>query len=305
MNLVEVSEVRQFIGSEVKKTYQDSQVVIVPIPYEATTTYRKGCEKGPDALIDASDQLELYDEELQKEVGLELGIYTYPSIADTRQDPSMTAEKMLQETTEVVKKLIQDQKFAIAIGGEHAITTGVVQAYRETLTEAFTVVQIDAHGDMRYSYHDSLHNHACVMRRVLEMGLPTLPVAIRSICQEEAELIKEKQIPVVWDRDIASQPDWIETAISRITTPKVFITIDVDGIDPSLMPAVGTPEPGGLSWYGLLRFLRRVFETHEVIGCDVMELAPLEESVVSEFTAAKLVYKLIGYYGLSRELAAK
>jgi agmatinase len=297
----EVAEVKQFIGSEVKKTYQDSHVVIVPIPYEATTTYRKGCEKGPDALIEASDQLELYDEELQKEVGLELGIYTYESIADTRKDPTITPEAMLEETTKVVKQLIQDQKFVIAIGGEHAITTGVVQAYRETLAETFTVVQIDAHGDMRYIYHGSLHNHACVMRRILEMGLPTLPVAIRSICQEEADLIKEKQIPVVWDRDIASKPDWIEMAISRIETPKVFITIDVDGIDPCLIPAVGTPEPGGLSWYELLKFLRRVFETHEVIGCDLMELAPLEESVVSEFTSAKLVYKLIGYYGLSRK----
>ncbi|MBD2624671.1 agmatinase, partial [Microcystis flos-aquae FACHB-1344] len=161
--------------------------------------------------------------------------------------------------------------------------------------EPFTVVQIDAHGDMRFEYEGSHHNHACVMRRVLEMGLPTLPVGIRAICREEAELIAKQQIPVIWDRDIAGDPNWIEKAIAKITTEKVFLTIDVDGIDPALIPGVGTPEPGGLSWHQTLGFLRRLFQTHQVIGCDVMELAPISDSVVSEFTTAKLIYKLIGY----------
>jgi agmatinase len=158
------------------------------------------------------------------------------------------------------------------------------------------VVQIDAHGDMRHEFEGSLHNHACVMRRVLEMGLPTLPVGIRAICKEEAELIKAQEIPVIWAREMAFDPDWIEKAIAQIKTPKVFITIDVDGIDPSLIPGVGTPEPGGMGWHETLRFLRRIFETHEVIGCDVMELAPVMDSVVSEFSTAKLIYKLIGYH---------
>jgi agmatinase len=153
---------------------------------------------------------------------------------------------------------------------------------------------------MRHEYEGSLHNHACVMRRVLEMGLPTLPVGIRSICKEEALLIEKQQIPVVWARDIANDADWIEKAIAKITTPKVFITIDVDGIDPSLIPGVGTPEPGGIDWYSILKFMRRIFETHQVIGCDVMELAPIVDSVVSEFTSAKLVYKLIGYQALTQ-----
>ena len=156
--------------------------------------------------------------------------------------------------------------------------------------------------DLRHSYEDSIYNHACVMRRVVDMGLPTLQVGIRSLCSEEAQLIRETDsINVIWAQDIAMQPDWIDRAIAKIPTRNVFITVDLDGIDPSLMPGVGTPEPGGLSWYGLLTFLRRVFERHTVLGCDVMELAPLGESVVSEFVAAKLTYKLIAYQAIAQQ----
>ncbi|WP_043997768.1 agmatinase [Microcystis aeruginosa] len=285
----------QFLGSEAIASYATAKAVILPIPYEATTTYRKGCETGPAAVITASQQLEAYDEELKRETCLEVGIYTHDAIADTRQQPQLSAEEMLAVTTATVSRLIADDKFVVAVGGEHAITTGVVQAYRQALSDPFTVVQIDAHGDMRFEYEGSLHNHACVMRRVLEMGLLTLPVGIRAICREEAELIAKQQIPVIWDRDIAGDPNWIEKAIAKITTEKVFLTIDVDGIDPALIPGVGTPEPGGLSWHQTLNFLRRLFQTHQVIGCDVMELAPISDSVVSEFTTAKLIYKLIGY----------
>jgi agmatinase len=296
MLLQTLPTIKQFLGSEAETPYAIAQAVILPIPYEVTTTYRKGCEHGPDAVLEASDQLEAYDEELQQETCHEVGIYTCPNVADTRANPDLTAEEMLAETTATVTQLIQDQKFVVGIGGEHAITTGIVRAYQQAMEESFTVVQIDAHGDMRYEFEGSLHNHACIMRRVLEMGLPTLPVGIRAICKEEAELIKAKEIPVIWAREMAFDPDWIEKAIQQIKTPKVFITIDVDGIDPSLIPGVGTPEPGGMGWHETLRFLRRVFETHEVIGCDVMELAPVVDSVVSEFSTAKLIYKLIGYH---------
>ncbi len=287
--------VRQFLGSEVITSYESAEVVILPIPFEATTTYRKGCENGPLALIEASDQLECYDDELQQEICFKRRIYTYPAIADTRNHREVSLEEMLQITTDTVAKLIADGKFVIALGGEHGITTGIVRAYQQAIQEPFTVVQIDAHGDLRYEYEGSIHNHACVMHRILEMGLPSLPVGIRSLCRQEAELIKEKQIPVVWGWDIATDADWIEKALAKITTSKVFLTIDLDGIDPSLIPGVGTPEPGGLDWYNLLKFLRSLFNKYDVIGCDVMELAPITDSVVSEFTAAKLVYKLINY----------
>ncbi len=289
---------QQFISSEAQSTYAEAKVVILPIPYEATTTYRKGCEHGPNAILEASDQLEAYDNELQQETCLTTRIYTYNSIADTIKNPHLTAEEMLEVTTKTISDLVRDGKFVIALGGEHAITEGVVKAYHQILSEPFTVVQIDAHGDMRHSFEGSIYNHACVMRRVLDMGLPTLPVGIRSICKEEADLIKAQQISVIWARDIYYDADWINKAINKITTEKVFITIDLDGLDPSLLPGVGTPEPGGLNWYELTKFLKEVFMNHQVIGCDVMELAPTSDSVVSEFTAAKLVYKLIGYLSL-------
>lgn len=290
-----LSDVRQFLGSEATTPYEESKVVILPIPYEATTTYRKGCETGPEALLIASDQLEAYDEELDREPCLEVGIFTCPAIADTRLQPSLTAEQMLEEVGATVTQLLDDGKFVIAVGGEHAITSGVVRAYQKSLREPFTVVQIDAHGDLRNEYEGSLHNHACVMRRIVEMGLPTLSVGIRSICREEARLIREKKLPIIWARDIDRDGQWIEAAIAQIETDKVFLTIDVDGIDPSLIPGVGTPEPGGLGWYDTLCFLRRLCESRTAIGCDVMELAPVQDSVVSEFTTAKLIYKLIGY----------
>ncbi|MGF1477912.1 MAG: agmatinase [Cyanophyceae cyanobacterium] len=289
---------RQFLGSEVETAYGAAKAVILPIPYEATTTYRRGCQHGPAALLTASDQLEAYDEELERETCFEIGIHTHAAIADTRPGP-VAAQDMLQITSQTVSRLLAEQKFVIAIGGEHSITAAVVAAYQQE-HGPFTVIQIDAHGDLRHEYEGSIYNHACVMRRIVDLELPTLPVGIRSICLEEAQLIKKHQIPVVWAREIATNPDWIEAAIARIATDKVFITIDVDGIDPSLLPGVGTPEPGGLTWYALLKFLHRLHQTHQVIGCDVMELAPVVDSVVSEFTAAKLVYKLIGYQGMSR-----
>lgn len=288
-----------FLGSDVAASYDDARVVILPIPYEATTTYRRGCENGPDAILEASQQVEYYDEELDWETCRDIGIYTSPAIADTRNGSSVSDQQMLQVTQETVSKLIADGKFAIALGGEHSITTGVVEAYRKAYAgEAFTVIQIDAHGDLRHEYEGSIHNHACVMRRIVDMNLPTVQIGIRAICKEEADLIKEKNLTVFRAREIAIQPDWIEKAIAAIPTQKVFLTIDLDGIDPTLIPGVGTPEPGGLTWYGVITFLRRVFESHQVIGCDVMELAPVEDSVVSEFTAAKLVYKLIGYQAM-------
>ncbi|WP_017714977.1 agmatinase [Kamptonema formosum] len=290
-----------FIGSEVQSTYDQARVAILPIPYEATTTYRRGCQNGPAAILDASQQLECYDEELDREIAEEVRIYTLPPVADTRNGQKVTSEEMLRVTQEAVLEQIAGGKFVIALGGEHSITQGVVGAYRQAYgDEPFTVVQIDAHGDLRHEYEGSIYNHACVMRRIVGMGLPTLQIGIRSICKEEADLIKEKQLPVIRARDIVTQPDWMERALASIQTKRVFFTIDLDGLDPTLIPGVGTPEPGGLNWYSLTAFLRRVFDSHEVIGCDVMELAPVVDSVVSEFTAAKLVYKLIGYQALAQ-----
>ncbi len=288
-----------FLGSEVAAPYDKAQAVILPIPYEATTTYRQGCKQGPAAILAASQQVEYYDDELDQEVW-PIGLYTHPAIADTQNGRPIAAEAMLQVTQETVQRLIQDGKFVIALGGEHSITAGIVAAYRQASPDqTFTVVQIDAHGDLRQEYEGSIHNHACVMRRIVDLGLPTVQIGIRSLCQAEADLIKAKQLKVFRAQEIATQPDWIKRALASISTGRVFLTIDLDGIDPGLLPGVGTPEPGGLSWFALLSFLRQLFAAHQVIGCDVMELAPVNDSVVSEFTAAKLVYKLIGYHAMT------
>jgi agmatinase len=289
-----------FLGADFATDYGRAQVVILPIPYEATTTYRRGCEHGPDAILDASQQVEVYDDDLDREVW-EVGVWTHGAIADTRNGQKVSSQEMLDTVQQTVYRLIQDGKFVISLGGEHSITTGVVEAYRQANPgEAFTVVQIDAHGDLRHEYEGSIYNHACVMKRIVDMGLPTLQVGIRSICKEESDLIKEKQLAVIRAREIATQADWMERAWASIQTEKVFITVDLDGIDPTLIPGVGTPEPGGLHWYALLTFLEYIFNTHDVLGCDVMELAPVSDSVVSEFTAAKLVYKLIGYQAIAK-----
>lgn len=283
-------------------TYTDpdqTEVVIVPVPYEATTTYRKGCQHGPKAMLTASDQLEYYDVELGQEVCFQVGIGIHGAIADSQTHPNLAPEQMVTVVAQGILPLLQAGKFVITLGGEHGITAGVVAAYQQHFPEPFTVVQIDAHGDLRHSYMDSIYNHACVMRRVVDLGIPTVPVAIRSVCREEVDLIAEQNISVIWDHQRVKQENWIEDAIAQISTENVFITIDLDGFDPALIPGVGTPQPGGLSWSEGTQFLRQLFTQKNVIGCDVMELAPLTESVVSEFVATKLVYKLIGYHALA------
>jgi agmatinase len=289
-----------FLGPDVAADYDTARVVILPIPYEATTTYRRGCENGPAAILDASQQVEYYDDDHDRE-WWPVGLYTHEAIADTRNGHYISSQEMLTEVQNTVAQLIADGKFVISLGGEHSITTGIVAAYRQAHPrEPFTVVQIDAHGDLRNEYEGSIHNHACVMRRIVDMGLPTVQIGIRSICKEEADLIRERQLTVIRAREIALKPDWMQRALAAIQTQKVFLTIDLDGIDPTLIPGVGTPEPGGLNWFSLLTFLEQVFQNHEVLGCDVMELAPITDSVVSEFTAAKLVYKLVGYQAVAQ-----
>lgn len=288
-----------FLGHDLQGDYDAAQVVILPIPYEATTTYRQGCQYGPESILLASHQVEIYDDELEREIGEEIAIYTHGAIADTRSQP-IPDTTMLEVTRNTVSKLIADGKFVVALGGEHSITGPIVEAYLAAYPEPFTVIQIDAHGDLRHEYEGSIYNHACVMRRVVDMGLPTVQIGIRSVCKEEAELIKAKQLPIIWARDIANQPDWMERVFASITTKKVFLTIDLDGIDPTLIPGVGTPEPGGLTWFGLLNMLQRLFNDYDVIGSDIMELAPIVDSVVSQFTAAKLLYKLVGYQAVAK-----
>ena len=266
-------------------SYKNSKVAVLPFPYEKTTCYIKGTEKGPAAIIKASTQMELYDEELGNI--FEIGLCTLePLKVDDKP------EVMVNIVHETVRKLLEDNKFVVTLGGEHSITSGIVKAFKEKHSN-LSVLQIDAHADLREDFDDTKYSHACAMRRTVEI-CPIVQVGIRSLSFEEAEFIKKDKLKIFWAKDIVRNDDWFDDAISRLSKD-VYITIDLDGFDPSIMPSVGTPEPGGLGYYQVLRFLKRVCEERNVVGFDVVELCPNERDVSSDFTAARLIYNLIGY----------
>jgi agmatinase len=264
-----------------------AQVVILPIPYEQTTTYGTGTKEGPQALIDASRHMELYDEELDYEV-YQVGIHTLRELATVASGP----QAMLERITEVARELLDHGKFVVGLGGEHTISVGLVRAYAERFP-ALSVLQFDAHGDLRDSYQGTPYNHASVLRRIWEI-VPAVQVGIRSLSREEAAWVKARQARLFFASEVVGSLS-IATAISDALTDDVYITICLDGLDPSIMPSVGTPEPGGLGWYDILRIVRRVAETRHIVGFDVVELFPIPGNIAPDFLAAKLVYKVLGY----------
>ena len=267
--------------------YDTSKAVILPIPYEKTTTYVKGTAKGPQAIINASRNMELYDEELDKEIS-DVGICTLnPLIID--KNP----EEMFNDVFENVKKLLDNNKFPVIIGGEHSITPGCIKAFSDSY-DNFSVLQMDAHTDLREEYNGTRFNHACAMKRSRDFIKNIVPVGIMSLCGEEADFIKNNKMKVFWAKDIFDNGEWEENAISNLSK-NVYITFDLDVLDPSIMPSTGTPEPGGLRYYPLLKFLKKVFENRNIVGFDVVELCPNENNVSPDFTAAKIIYKMIGY----------
>jgi agmatinase len=270
-----------------ESAFAQAQVVILPIPYEQTTTYGTGTKEGPQALIAASRHMELYDEELDYEV-YRVGIHTLRELETVASGP----QAMLERITDVTRELLGQGKFVIGLGGEHTISFGLVRAYAERFP-GLSVLQFDAHGDLRDSYQGTPYNHASVLRRILEL-VPAVQVGIRSLSREEAEWVKARQMRLFFASEVVGSPS-IATAISEALSEDVYITICLDGLDPSIMPAVGTPEPGGLGWYDILRIVRRVAETHRIVGFDVVELFPIPGNIAPDFLAAKLVYKVLGY----------
>ena len=267
--------------------YERSRVVIFPVPYDGTLSYRAGSRNGPSAIISASRALEFYDIELNASP-YEIGIHTTCELEPIMSSP----EDMIDEIERVSRKFIRDNKFLIMLGGEHSISTGVLRNLKNKY-KRLSVLQIDAHSDLRDTYEGTKYNHACVMRRIREL-CPAVQVGIRSMCEEEAIFIRQKNIRIFYAEEIRGRTDYIDDVLKGLTED-VYITIDLDGLDPSIMPAVGTPEPGGLLWYDTLNLLRKVFESRNVVGADVVELSPLPPDVSSDFLAAKLIYKLIGY----------
>ena len=270
--------------------YEKARFVIQQVPYEHTSSYLEGSAKGPAAILSASHFVEFYDEEMDCESFRKGGIATMEEMDfGTRVD-----EAAIQLIDDETSKLINDGKYVVSLGAEHTVTNGFVRAFKRKYPE-LAVLQIDAHSDLRESYHNNIYSHASVMKRIHDMEVPLVQIGIRAQCKEEADLIKSsKLINTFYAHQIRKDEHWMAKAIACL--PKdVYLTIDADGFDPSIMPAVGTAEPNGLFWSETLTFLRKVFEERNVIGFDVLECAPVEGSILSEYTLAKLVYRLIGY----------
>jgi agmatinase len=268
----------KFLDVEAKYCeYNAAKFVILPVPYEKTTTYGKGTKHGPAAILAASRQIETFDEELLQE--------TYK-----KGSCSVAGFLGLKSLPAALKKTVKANKIPIIIGGEHSITPVVVSALGEKYKD-LSVLQLDAHADLRNSYQGSNKSHACAMRRTLEI-CPVVQAGIRNISQEEYSYAKNRgQLRKI---HFAAKPISVNKILSQLS-PHVYITIDVDVFDPSLVPGTGTPEPGGLFWYQVLDILREVCKKKKVAGLDVVELAPIKGLPASDFTAAKLIYRLMGY----------
>jgi len=283
-------ESENFLGlSDDESRYEDARGVVVPVPWEATVSYGEGTGRGPAAILEASRYVELYDEVLREEPYRKGGIHTAPAVDVTQGDPAA----FLDELEGVAARLFADGKFPVFLGGEHSLTTAPVRAAKAAFHE-LSVLQLDAHGDLRESYEGTPWSHACVMRRVHELGVPAVPVGIRAVSVEEAEFVNDEDLPVFWSHRIAHGEEWMDTVLNTLTDT-VYVTFDVDFLDPSLIPATGTPEPGGSFWHETMRFLGYVFQEKNVVGMDVVELAPIEGLHAPDFVIARLVHRCLGY----------
>ena len=263
---------------------ETSKIVLIPVPYDGTSTWQKGADKGPKAFMEASENMELYDIETDSEV-YKNGIYLAEPVT-----LNATPEAMVDAVHQETKKYIKKNKFVTIIGGEHSVSIGTIRAFNEVF-QNLTVLHIDAHADLRKSYEGSTCNHACA---VYEASQKTnlIQVGVRSMdIQEKTVMDFDK---TYFAHEMATDDSWMDSAIDQMTD-NVFITFDLDAFDPSLLPSTGTPEPGGLFWYETLEFLKEVFLEKNVVGFDIVELCPNENEKSSDFLAAKLYYKMLSY----------
>ena len=261
-----------------------SKIVLIPVPYDGTSTWKKGADKGPQAFLDASENMELYDIETDSEV-YKQGVYLADAIIEN-SSPEAMVEAVHKET----KKYINRSKFVTVFGGEHSVSIGTIRAFNECFNN-ISVLHIDAHADLRKEYEGSSCNHACA---VYEANLNTnlVQVGIRSMDISEKRVMNPDK--VFFAQDMAENEDWMNDVLDQLTG-NVFITFDLDALDPSIMPSTGTPEPGGLLYYETLEFLKKVFTERNVVGFDMVELCPNPEEKSSDFLAAKLYYKMLSY----------
>jgi agmatinase len=273
-----------FGGNEVVYNYSESGIIIVPVPYDETSTWMKGADKGPDAILEASVNLEFYDVETSSEAHL-TGINTIDPILEKG-----TPQKLVKAVYDKTLSLLSEKKFPVIIGGNHTVSIGAIKAFSESY-ENLSVLQLDAHADLRQVYEGSEFNHACTMARAREYAT-ILQVGIRSMSSDEVPFVERDRI--FFSHELYYDKSLYEKAIDRLSE-NVYITIDLDVFDPSIMPSTGTPEPGGPAYFELMHFLRDVIITRNVVGFDVVELCPSETNKSPDFIAAKIIYQLLSY----------
>jgi agmatinase len=272
-----------FCGSSCSNDYAQASIVILPVPFDKTSTWIKGANKGPQKIIEASQYLEFYDIETDSEV-FKKGIFTAKAI-----HAAISAE-MIKKTGSAVSDYLRDNKFVVVLGGEHSVSIGAIKSFAGHY-EDLSILHLDAHADSRDTYKGSRYNHACVTARAREYTKNIVSVGIRSLDVSERRNADNKRI--FFAHSIRDSEKWIDNALGLLTDA-VYITIDLDVFDPSIMPSTGTPEPGGLGWYEVLRLLRSAAESKRIVGFDVVELCP-SDSRAPDFLAAKLVYTLLSY----------
>lgn len=272
-----------FLGLN-NQDYQKSKVVIFPIPYSSTTYWKSGTKDGPQAIIDVSRHIELYDIETEKDPSKE-GIFTLEPLEPSKDSPKETILRIKK----VIDEILKDGKFPLMLGGEHSITLGAVMSFKQKLSN-LSILQIDAHTDLRDEFEGTKYHHASVMRRVRDLNIPLTQVGIRSVPEEDIDYIKKKKIKTIFPA-----PKIPIDKIMANLKKNVYLTFDLDALDPSIMPSVGTPEPGGLGWYDTLNLIKEVSKNRKIVGADVVELCPIPGLAAPDFLAAKLVYKIINY----------
>ena len=277
------------IDEEQYSSLDSARVLILPVSYEGTVSYGTGTGAGAMAIIDASRNMELYEEETDREV-YKIGIHTLSEF-----QPRPTPNAMMADLYTYSSRLLESDKFLCTIGGEHSVSAPIIKAHNEKY-DNLSVLQIDAHADLRDSYDGIEHSHASIMARVVkDLKIPSVQVGIRSISGDEARALKQGlPTKIFWARDIVGKTDWIDDAVSSLSD-NVYLTIDIDGLDPSLVPTTGTPEPGGLGWYETLTLIRKLAETKRVVGMDLVEYSYNKSYYSPAFLCSKLIYKSLAY----------
>ncbi|WCO01233.1 agmatinase [Psychroserpens ponticola] len=270
---------------------ESSKIVLIPVPYDGTSTWQKGADNGPEAFLNASENMELYDIETKTEV-YKQGVFLADPVTE-----NISPELMVDAVHQTVKSYIKKNKFVTTFGGEHSVSIGTIRAFNECF-DNITVLQLDAHADLRQTYQGSKCNHACALYEASQTT-NLIQVGIRSMDVIETTVMDQDK--TYFAHEMAEDDSWMDSAIDQMTE-NVYITIDLDAFDPSIMPSTGTPEPGGLLWYETLDFLRQVFEEKNVIGFDIVELCPNPDEKSSDFLAAKLYYKMLSYKFLNEDV---